>query len=221
MFEPAQRMEVDQMSGRRGLIICLILLISIFTATVFAEEDYYLAAGDILDIEVYGYQDLQFKDLTIRPDGKLDFPLVGEVPAAGLTSADLCATLTKSLVEYVKNPQVTVNIVKFHTIRVYVLGEVTRPGLYEITKQHNLLDAIAMAGGHTIYTAKKAVYVVHKTTGQYVQINLNNLLTKGDLTQNCELADGDVVYLAENGMNFVREILPLIYGFYDIGEVLK
>jgi len=208
------------MSGRRGLIICLILLILICTATVFA-DDYHLVSGDILDIEVYGYEDLQVTDLMIRPDGKLAFPLVGEVPAAGLTPADLSANLTKALAEYVKNPQVTVNVIQFHTIRVYVLGEVARPGMYEIEKQHNLLDAISMAGGHTLYASKKAVYVVHKTTGQYVQINLNNLLKKGDLTQNCELADGDVVYLAENGMNFVREILPLIYGIYDIGEVLK
>ncbi len=208
------------MSSRSILIFCLIFFGSFFTATGFA-ADYQLAPGDILDIQVYGYAELQVKSLMIRPDGKLAFPLAGEIQAAGLTPSDLSAKLTRVLLEYVKDPQVTVNVVKFHTIRVYVLGEVARPGMYEIDKQHNLLDAVSLAGGYTVYASKKSVYVVRKTTNEYVQVNLNNILKKGDLSQNYELADGDVVYLAKNGMSFVRDILPIINGIYNIHEILE
>ncbi|HEX3043764.1 MAG TPA: polysaccharide biosynthesis/export family protein [Bacillota bacterium] len=202
------------------LLACMVCLLLICSITGYA-SDYHLVAGDLLDIGVYGYEELQVKGLLIRPDGKIAFPLVGEVKAEGLTPMDLSANLTAALAEYVTHPQVTVNIVKYHTVRVYVLGEVARPGMYEIEKQHNLLDALSMAGGYTPYAAKRSTYLVCKTTGQYVQVNLDNLLKKGDLSQNYELADGDVVYLAKNGMSFIRDILPWLTAAYDIKEILK
>lgn len=203
----------------------LVLFVSIFLllglSLVGTAQDYFLSTGDCLDISVYGYQELQVKELVIRPDGKIGFPLVGEVQAAGLTPGTLSANLTKSLAEYVINPRVTVNVVKFHTIRVYVLGEVSRPGMYEIEKQHNLLDALSMAGGYTRFTSKKSVYIVEKATGKHIRVNLKKLLTKGDLTQNRQLNDGDVVYLGRNGLSFVTDILPLITGAHQLNEIFK
>jgi polysaccharide export outer membrane protein len=198
-------------------VVCLLLICSITGLAA----DYRLVSGDLLDIGVYGYEELQVKGLMIRPDGKIAFPLAGEMKADGLTTMDLSANLTAALAEYVSHPQVTINIVKYHTVRVYVLGEVARPGMYEIEKQHNLLDALSIAGGCTPYAAKKSTYLVRKTTGQFVQVNLENLLKKGDLTQNYELADGDVVYLAKNGLSFIRDVLPWLTAAYDIKEILK
>lgn len=208
------------MFKKGGFLFCLIILVFIYAGVVFG-DDYLLGSGDWLDIGVYGYEELQVKNLMIRPDGKISFPLAGEVQAVGLTPFQLSANLTKTLAEYVKNPKVTINIVKFRTVRVYVLGEVGRPGLYEIEKQHNFLDAVSLAGGYTRYTAKRNVYIVQKATGKYTQINLDKLLTKGDLSQNYVLGDGDVVYFGRNGISFVNDILPIITGIYQIKEIVK
>jgi len=179
-------------------------------------DDYLLGPGDVLNISVWGYDQLQLAEVNIRPDGKIAVPLIGELNASGLTPLQLSDQIKDSLTTYLKNPVVTINIVKFRTIRVYVLGEVTKPGMYELEKQHNLLDAVSIAGGYTIYALKSKVYVVSKESGQYQKVNLAKILKKGDLTQNVLLHDGDVVYLAGNGVNFINDILPYIAAAYQI-----
>ena len=197
------------------VLLIFVVLLFCFNGPVWA-EDYRLGAGDTLSIGVYGYQDLQIPELIIGTDGKISFPMVGEVQAAGLTGTELANQLSKALAAYIKNPQVTVNVVKFRTTRIYVLGEVNKPGMYEIDKQHNLLDAIGMAGGYTKFAIRSKVYVVHKDTGKYEEANLDSLLKKGDLSQKFALNDGDVVYLAKNGMSFINDILPIITAGYYI-----
>ncbi|MCL6589062.1 MAG: polysaccharide export protein [Firmicutes bacterium] len=207
------------MKKRMILFFCGCLLV--FFCNGFAIAfDYRLCPGDLLNIGVYGYEELQAAALPIRPDGKLAFPLVGEIQAAGLTPAEFSAALTQALAVYVKAPQVTVNIVKFHTVRVYVLGEANHPGAYELEKEPNLLAAISMAGGYTRYAVKRSVHVVHKATGQYRQADLDKLLKKGDLTQNYELGEGDVVYLARNGISFIDDVLPYLSALYQIKIII-
>lgn len=180
-----------------AVVIC-ILLVSGFSQPAFS-QDYVLGPGDILDISVYGHEELQLKGITVGADGKIAFPLVREVEAGGLTVSQLAEHLTTLLSEFVQHPFVTINIEKYRTTRVYVLGEVTKPGLYEIEKQHNLLDAIGLAGGYTKSTAKKKVLVIHQDTpGQPVKVDLLKLLERGDMSQNVALHDGDVVYLTSN-----------------------
>lgn len=206
------------------LAITTVVVFIILTLTVgysVKAEEYRISPGDVLSIGVYGYEELQVKALVVRPDGLIAFPLVGEVKAAGMTAADFTNSLTERLVEFVKSPQVTVNVDKFHTTRVYVLGEVTKPGLYEIEKQHNLLDAIGAAGGYTQRAAKKKVFVIKKDKPDHpVAINLLNLLRRGDLSQNIPLADGDVVYLGSNHkIVFTRDILPFISAAAQISDI--
>ncbi|MBC8016361.1 MAG: polysaccharide biosynthesis/export family protein [Sporomusaceae bacterium] len=175
-------------------------------------ENYLLGAGDVLTVGVWGLEDLQVKELVVRPDGNIAFPLVGEVQAAGVSTAELTGILTTGLSEYVKNPKVTVNVVKFHTTRVYVLGMVAKPGMYELEKQHNLLDAIGAAGSYTKEAAKKRVTIIRKDqAGAPIKVNLMNIWEKGDMTQNYALGDGDVVYLADNGQINIPGILATVY----------
>ena len=175
-------------------------------------ENYLLGAGDVLTVGVWGLEDLQVKELVVRPDGKIAFPLVGEVQAAGVSTEELTGILTTGLSEYVKNPKVTVNVFKYHTTRVYVLGMVNKPGLYELEKQHNLLDAIGAAGSYTKEAAKKRVVVIRKDqTMKPIKVNLMNIWEKGDMTQNIALGDGDVVYLADNGQISIPTIISNAY----------
>lgn len=189
-----------------------------------AKWEYTLAPGDILSIEVWGFDQFKPKDaagIAVRPDGKLSFPLIGEVTASGLTVQSLTEAITKGVSEYIHNPKVTVNILKFHTTRVYVLGEVVRPGMYEIERQHNLLDAIGIAGGHTKNAAKKKVFIIRRgQSGAPIKANYDSILKKGDLSQNFLLSDGDVVYLADNGrIDFARDIMPFISAAYYLNDI--
>ncbi len=193
-------------------MVVLALFIVTFSVSVAGAEEYRLSAGDVLTIGVWGYEDLQTKDLVVRPDGNIAFPLVGEIQVAGSSSAQLTEVLTTGLSEYVKNPKVTINIAKFHTTRVYVLGMVAKPGLYELEKQHNLLDAIGIAGSYTKEAAKKRVTIIRKDhTKTPIKVNLMNIWEKGDMTQNIALGDGDVVYLSDNGQISIPSILSAAY----------
>ena len=193
-------------------LLVLALFIASMTVNVAGAEKYRLAAGDVLTIGVWGYEDLQAKELMVKHDGSIAFPLVGEVQAAGMSSAELTGILTTGLSEYVKDPNVTVNVLKFHTTRVYVLGMVEKPGMYELDKQHNLLDAIGMAGSYTKEAAKKRVTIIRKDQmGPPIKVNLMNIWEKGDMTQNYSLGDGDVVYLSDNGKIDIPSILSSAY----------
>ena len=201
--------------------LILSFLSSILLPTAQA-ADYQLDYGDVLNISVWGFDELQVKDLPISPDGKLSFPLVGEVAVKNLSTSQLTTKLTTSLSQYVKNPIVTVNLMKVRTTRVYVLGEVPKPGMFELTKDHTLLDAIGMSG-YTAYAAKKKVSIIRRgETGSSLTVNLNALLTKGDFSQNVVLNEGDVVYLSSNGkMDFAKDIFPWISAAYTANRIGK
>jgi polysaccharide export outer membrane protein len=197
------------------IVVLTVFVVSMAMHVAWAEE-YRLGPGDILTFGVWGYEDLQVNELVIRPDGKVNFPIVGEINVMGTSIGQLTELLTEGLSHYINNPKVTVNIIKFRTTRVYVLGEVAKPGLYELEKQHNLLDALGIAGSYTRNAAKKKVYIIRKDqTSSPVKVNLMNIWEKGDMTQNYALGDGDVVYLSDSGrINFATDILPLITGGY-------
>lgn len=222
-----------------------------------------LGPGDVLDVSVWGFSEYQAKEYIIRPDGKFAFPMIGEVDALGKTPEEMALKLTQLLDVYIKNPKVTVNVVKFRTIplvgefgaqgltlnelsakvgdafsehvgnprvtidiikfrttRVYVLGEVNKPGLYEIEKEHRVMDALSIAGGFARSAAKTRVYLVRNGEKQkYQEINLVNMLKKGDLTQNYVLNSGDILYLTRNGLDFAKDILPFITAIYQIKNI--
>ena len=206
-------------------ILVYTLLLSFLASVILPTAqaaDYQLDYGDVLTISVWGFDELKADNLPISPDGKLSFPLAGEMDVKNLTTSQLTAKLTTSLSQYVKNPIVTVNLMKVRTTRVYVLGEVPKPGMFELTKDHTLLDAIGMSG-YTAYAAKKKVSIIRRgETGSSLTVNLNALLAKGDFSQNVVLNEGDVVYLSSNGkMDFARDIFPWISAIYTANRIGK
>jgi len=210
---------------KKILIIMLLMLLALTSCTVFAGE-YIMSPGDQLEIQVLGSDDNNSIDSAgskyiVRPDGKLSFPLIGELDTTGLTVGQFTKNLQEKLAEYLVQPRVTVNITQLGTTRVYVLGEVRKPGLYELTKSHNVLDAVGIAEGYTKDAAKKKVFLIHKNhKGEPIKINLNNLLKKGDTSQNYSLVEGDLLYLTSNGrIDFARDILPIISVAYMVNDI--
>lgn len=202
---------------------------------------YSMRSGDQLEIIVYGHDDISTSSQTggygmgatnysasgrnvyiVRPDGKLDFPLIGEVNVDNKSVTQVREELVVRLTEYIKTPRVSVNISKWGTTRVYVLGEVKNPGLYELDKSRRILDAIGKAGAYTKDAAKRKVFLIHQNhQGQPIPIDLIKMLKEGDMSQNYELREGDVVYLNDNGrIDFARDILPFISAIY-MGSNIK
>ncbi|HOJ76465.1 MAG TPA: polysaccharide biosynthesis/export family protein [Bacillota bacterium] len=162
-------------------------------------------------------QYIKHPQVTVNVHKFRTIPVMGEFQAAGLTTSQLIAKITESFRQYQNNVKIGINIVKYRTVRVYVLGEVNRPGLYELEKGHRVLDALSIAGGFTRGAKKGRIYLIKNgDPSRYVEINLNQILKKGDLSQNYLLAEGDLLYLARSGMDFVKEIFPFINAFYQI-----
>lgn len=206
------------------VLICVCLLTSNVNA---ASTEYLLRQGDVISIKVFGQPDLSFPApgnpdfLTIRPDGCFAYPFAGEVKAEGLSPSGLAQLIYSLLSKYYVDPSVTVNVVKFSTERVYVMGEVNAPGLYELDKSRNLMDAIGVAKGWTKDAAKTKVFIIHKDkNGEPQRINLMDLLKKGDIAKNIRLQEGDIVYLTGNNrISIVNDILPLTQVYYNLHTV--
>lgn len=176
-------------------------------ANVAAAGDYIMTPGDQLQIYVVGHPDISStranndSSYTVRPDGKMNFPLVGEIDTTGLTVPEFTTILTNKLSEYIINPNITVNVAKLGTTRVFVMGEVSKQGSYELTKGHRVIDALSAAGGFNQKTAKKSIYLVRngvREADQVQKINILDYMRKGDVSQNVVLNEGDCLYLTSN-----------------------
>ena len=209
-------------------ILTLILALSLqgLAAASAADNDYIMCPGDQLQVVVYRHTDisspLNSTPYIVRPDGKVTFPLIGDIDVTGKTVTEFTRQLEASLAEYLVRPQVSVNILKLGTTRVYVLGEVKKPGLYELEKSHRVLDALGKAEGFTEKAAKKKIFLIRKGAEEPVLVNINNFLKKSDQSQNYVLNEGDCLYLTSNGkINIVRDIMPFVNGAYMISEIKK
>lgn len=162
--------------GMRTLTIrrfpALTLLLSLAVAcsaaaqvTTRTDDDppnaYSIGAGDILEISVWKNPDLT-STMPVRPDGRISVPLLGDVQAAGMTPLALKQTLTEGYKEYITAPGVSVVVKEIHSRRIFVTGEVAKPGAYDLQPRTKLLQAIALAGGVTPY-AKGRVIVLRDT----------------------------------------------------------
>ncbi len=205
-------------------ILALAVATALWTGTACAEE-YYMRPGDELNIVVTQQQDLgnsstNQSPFVVRPDGNVSFPLVGEIHAEGMTVSQFTDVLQQGLSRYIVNPDVSVNISKLGRVRVYVFGEVRKPGAVELDKGHTVIDAIGAAQGFTRDTAKKKIFLIHQDQPKsLIPINLNNMLKTGDMSQNVTLREGDILYLTKNHrIDFARDIAPIFSSIYMITE---
>ena len=191
----------------RKLIAAAVLGAALTFCGAAAAEEYMMTPGDQLQIYVFGHPDISStrantdSAYTVRPDGKLNFPLVGEIDVNGLTVYEFTKLLTKELSEYITNPNITVNVAKLGTTRVFVMGEVSKQGMYELTKSHRVMDALGAAGGFTQKAAKKDIYLVRnvgKPEENVQKLNILNYMKKGDMSQNLVLQEGDCLFLTSN-----------------------
>jgi polysaccharide biosynthesis/export protein len=166
-------------------------------------DDYVLGPGDQIEITVFGQPDLS-ETTTIKPDGMIALPLVKDVKAAGMTVAQLEAQLTRLYRTYLKAPSISIAVKSFSMNHVYVMGEVAKPGRYDLTDNMTVLDAFTLAGGGTNLANLDGTHVSRNEggTSKAIAVKLNQLL-QGKPAQNLKLQSGDLVYVPRRGLNLM------------------
>jgi len=225
--------------------VCSLLLAGI-APRALAQTNYVLGPQDVLNITVFGEEDLSRK-YTIEQDGSFTFPLIGRITARGLTLRALEQELKKRLVSggFLKNPEISVAIDAYQSQRIMVWGQVNNPGEYQLSGDTTLLSALAKAGSVTANAGREAVIVraakASAASGdngsepEIIKIDLHEL-QEGNLALNVPLRDGDTInipkaqsvfvsgqvknpsgYAVEEGMT-VLQVLALAGGLTDRGS---
>jgi len=156
--------------------------------------DYRLHPGDSVEIGVWKETELQ-KIAIIRPDGKFSFPLVGEITAVGRTVTEIHKEIVDHLREFIPEPVVTVSVKEVDGNRVYVIGQVAKPGAVAMNPAINVLQALAIAGGLTPFAAANDIIVIRKAGNeqQVLHFRYGEVAKGSGLQQNINLVAGDVV----------------------------
>lgn len=154
---------------------------------------YIIGAEDVLDISVWQEPNVS-RSVPVRPDGKISIPLVDDIQAAGLTPMQLAASITEKLQKYLTKPQVTVTVTAIISQRVYVVGEVMRPGPMPLLPDMTALQALSTAGGPTQFADQKRAYLLRREGGKETTYPLNYKdLLRGDRRGNLVLKAGDTI----------------------------
>lgn len=155
---------------------------------------YVIQPGDVLQIMVWKEKDLQ-AELMVRPDGGLNFPLAGEIAAAGKTVEQLQKDLKDKLAKYVPDPVVTVSVKQGLGNKIFIIGKVNRPGEYVANRNMDVMQALSLAGGPTPYASVNSIKILRRVNGEQKAFRFKySRVEKGeDLEQNIILQGGDVV----------------------------
>jgi len=164
--------------------------------TPSVDADYKIGPQDVVRIDVWKEPDIS-RTIPVRPDGKISVPLLNDVQASGLTAMQLGASLREGLSKYLNNPQVTVTVTEINSRRVYLTGEVNRPGALPLLPNMTVLQALSSAGGFTQFAKLKSIYIMRSENGKQVKHPFNyKEVVKGNLSeQNILLQPVDVIVI--------------------------
>ena len=175
------------------------------------EKDYIVGGGDVLKVMVYDEPDISINGIRISLDGYVNYPLIGNVHVAGLTTSEIESKLETLLRDgYILHPQISVLVVEYASRKVFMLGAIANPGSYELRSQATLLEMISNAGGLTSQAGEKFV-ILRSVNGesQSIAIDRKRLIDEGDLSLNLYVKDNDTIYV------------PGADVIYLFGEVVK
>jgi polysaccharide export outer membrane protein len=154
-------------------------------------KSYIIGPEDIILIKVWREPDFTGPK-GVRPDGKITLPLIGDLQAGGLTPERLTAQLKQALSEYVKQPDVTVEVIQVNSKRYTVTGEVGHPSAYPLVVAVHVFDAINLAGGFRDFANKKDILVL-RSDGKRLHFNYQEFIKGKNMDKNILLENGDTV----------------------------
>lgn len=192
-------LEIMKFFQRSSVLVIFILATSSITVQLSAAETitssgYLLGPEDVLEISVWKEESLQ-REVLVRPDGKISFPLVGDVHAEGKTPEQLRHEIAGWLKKYIPDPVVTILVTKVAGYKIYVIGQVKKAGQYAVGQYLDVLQALALAGGLTPFAAEGKIKIIRRESGTETVIPFDfSEVKKGQkLEQNIILRSGDVV----------------------------
>lgn len=167
-------------------------------------KDYFISAGDVINVSVLPAEEFS-KEVTVQPDGTIEIPLLGSIKVQGMKPEELQNVLTAKFSKYVSNPSITVNVRKFSSNRVAIIGQINMPGYFEYHEGMRLLDLVAQAGGPQDYGKMDSVRIYRSTKNadgkvseEVVKADLESVFS-GKMDHNVPLASGDIVYIPRKG----------------------
>lgn len=181
----------------------LLLIITLMTAShvwaadqppITTTQDYMIGPGDVLEISVWDNQALT-RTVTVLPDGKIRFPLIGEVAVGGKALVDLQKDLKQRIDAFVPSPDLTVMVQQVNSMLVYVIGKVNRPGRLTLNTNINVLQALTMAGGLNPFAKRNKIKIFRKENGKthIFPFEYDDVTEGENLEQNIDLKRGDIV----------------------------
>jgi len=213
----ARQMGIEQLPTSDRLAVLEAPIENEVFTTLNGVVEYKMGPGDVLEITYWEGSTSTKEEILVRPNGKISFSFVEDVPAKGLTASQLDELLTKNLSRYVRKPRIDVIIKEFNSKIVTLLGAIayrnvsgTGPGEYRLSGRTTLLELITKAGG-AVESANLQRVNVRRKSGQSISLNLFEAIHQGDPGTDFVLDDGDVIYiptLAKDG-----------YRIYVFGEV--
>ena len=162
------------------------------TAAQAADPGYKIGPQDVLRIDVWKETEIS-RSVPVRPDGKISLPLLNDVQAAGLTAMELANVISEGLKKYINGPQVTVTVSEINSRRIYVTGEVTRPGAFPLLPNMTALQGLTSAGGFTQFANPKKIYVLRTENGKQVKHPFNYKAVLDGKAEDIPLQPGDTI----------------------------
>ena len=159
-----------------------------------ADPDYRIGPEDVLEISVWKEEGLK-KDVLVRPDGHIVFPLAGDLTAAGRTVAELQEELTHRLEKFMADPVVSVAVTKVVGNKIFVIGRVNKPGEFIAGRYLDVIQGLSMAGGLTPFAAENDIKILRKENGKDIvfPFHYSEVKRGQNLGQNITLKGGDVI----------------------------
>lgn len=199
--------QVRQQRMPKGSRVFILLLLILFAAatgpavgwaeqqqtTATARGEYLLGAGDTIEVQVWKEEGLS-RTLSVRLDGRISLPLIGEIEAAGKSPRELAAQIEKKYRHILSEPSVTV-ILSQSNDHYYVIGQVKQPGEFSLNAPLTVLQALARSGGFLEWAKTSNIELIRRKKGteKLLTFDYNNLVNKGDLSQQILLAPGDTI----------------------------
>ena len=187
-------------------------------------QEYKLRAGDHMDIKFFYNPELN-EQVTVRPDGRISLQLVHEITAAGLTPAQLTDLLTKKYVSELDSPEITVIVRSFSGQRVFIDGEVNKPGMLNLIAPMTVLQSISEAGGVKDTADRKEILIIRRGLDNkpvVLKVNMEKVIDGTETSQDLHLLPSDIVYVPKSSIanvnvwvdQYLRKNIPIGAGVY-------
>ncbi len=182
------------MFKRKINFMIFILILFLSSVSLSIAEDYLIGIGDVLKISTWKEPDLSLDALQVRSDGKITFPLLGDLQAEGKSTMAVKEAIEEKLADFVEAPNVTVTLVGPVSQKYYILGEVQAVGEYPLVTKITAVQAFALAKGFTEWASKSEIILFRREAGkeQIIKINYNDIV-KGKLEKDILLKPDDII----------------------------